>query len=452
VLIFINRFFKNFIKGGFTMKKVVGLAAAGLLAVSAANAGQITVANTDITMFGGVSASYNGQNNDHALRNAAIFISNPLNQSLAGTWSGKDSFSVNNVIIGLTKPAQDGGIGFTAAFGYWEAPTVVASSTVVNNVNIFNSINNKNADKLVGYGKTTDFKPWLAFVTYKPVAGLSLDAGLLWTNFGERPVTILNPHITRGVLFTANPVLLTGARGTYDAGVAKVYVGAGKAGDYQLMGPVYKNVIGNNYSNYIEAGVTSNLKQFGLPVDVGLHTYNENGNRDIYALTVGGDLGIVSLGLEVDYFKADDGLKKAWNSVLRKPIGPLPANYSASTNAWGAALCANVKPVAGVQVPVRIEYADNKDTILIPAIAAATLVKPSNAANQFNYAAAKKVWTFTITPTYNPTKNTFLRAEVSYAKSSGDAFNGTSGYLFVNDKGEAKTSRTTGAVELGFLF
>jgi hypothetical protein len=400
VLIFINRFYKNFIKGGFTMKKAVGLAAAGLLAVSAANAGQITVANTDITLFGGVSASYNAQNNDHAL---------------AKTPFSKDSFSVNNVIVGLTKPAQDGGIGFTAAFGSFEAPTVVASSGVVNAKNVLNA-------NLVGYGNTTDFKPWLAFVTYKPVAGLTLDAGLLWTNFGERPVTILNPHITRGVLFTANPALLTGARGTYDAGVAKVYVGAGKAGKYQLMGPYYIDVLNKKYSNYIEAGITSNLKQFGLPVDVGLHTYNENGNRDIYAATVGGDLGIVSLGLEVDYFKADDALKQAGHS----------------SNALGTALCANVKPVAGVQVPLRVEYADNKDTKLIPVLSAA--------------GNAKKVWTFTITPTYNPTKNTFLRAEVSYAKSSGALNAGQDASIFVNDKGEAKTSRTTSAVELGFLF
>ncbi|WP_299229927.1 outer membrane beta-barrel protein [Sulfurihydrogenibium sp.] len=394
------------------MKKVVGLAAAGLLAVSAANAGQITVANTDITLFGGVSASYNGQNNDHALANKGF---------------SKDSFSVNNVIIGLTKPAQDGGIGFTAAFGSWEAPTVVASSKVVND------------NGLVGYGKTTDFKPWLAFVTYKPVAGLSLDAGLLWTNFGERPVTILNPHITRGVLFTANPVLLEGARGTYDAGVAKVYIGAGKAGKDQLMGPVYTGL--HKYSNYIEAGITSNLKQFGLPVDVGLHTYNENGNRDIYAATVGGDLGIVSLGLEVDYFKADDGLKKAWNPIVGTTLGK--TNYSASSNAWGAALCANVKPVAGVQVPVRIEYADNKDTILIPVIGTSGAGLGGN---------AKKVWTFTITPTYNPTKNTFLRAEVSYAKSSGALKAGQDAWLFKDANGNQKTSRTTGAVELGFLF
>jgi len=56
------------------MKKVVGLAAAGLLAVSAANAGQITVANTDITLFGGVSASYDIQNNDHVLRSTESIL------------------------------------------------------------------------------------------------------------------------------------------------------------------------------------------------------------------------------------------------------------------------------------------------------------------------------------------------------------------------------------------
>jgi hypothetical protein len=358
-----------------------------------------------------VSASYNAQNNDHAFANNGF---------------SKDSFSVNNVIVGLTKPAQDGGIGFTAAFGSFEVPTVVASSKVVND------------NGLIGYGKTTDFKPWLGYVTYKPVAGLSLDAGLLWTNFGEKPLTILNPHITRGILFTANPVLLEGARATYDADVVKAYVGTGKVGKDQLFGSYYKGL--DNYNNYIEAGITSNLKQFvGLPVDVGLHTYNENGNRDIYALTVGGDLGIASVGLEADYFKADDGLKNAWNSKMGK---------TTSKDAWATALYANVKPMANIQVPVRIEYANNKDTALIPVLANVG----NTTYNGTNYDTAKKVWTFTITPTYNPTKNTFLRTEISYTKASGSVDDKKSGYLFVNDKGEPKTSRTTGAVELGFLF
>lgn len=379
------------------MKKVVGLAAAGLLAVSAANAGQITVANTDLTVLGGVSAGYNVQNNDHLLRGGGF---------------GKDAFSVNNFIVALAKPAEVGGIGFVAAFGSWEAPTVVASSNVVNGENILFGI----GLDLVGHGKTTDFKPWKAYVTYKPIQGLSLDAGLLWANFGEKPVTIFNPHITRGVLFTANPALFAGARATYDAGIAKVYVGTGKVGA-QLLKPLYDLFV--NPKSYVEAGITGNLKQFGLPVDLGLHTYNEAGGRDIYALTLGGDYGIVTAGLEVDYFKSDDNLKVNAGDT--------------DSSAWGTALCVNVKPVAGIQIPVRVEYADNNDTSLIPTIAPV----PDN-----------KVWTFTITPTYNPTKNTFLRAELSYAKS--DEVGGVS--IFVDSNGNSKSSRTTGAVELGFLF
>ncbi len=410
------------------MKKVVGLAAAGLLAVSAANAGQITVANTDLTLLGGVSAGYNVQNNDNQLNGGGF---------------SKDSFTVNNFVIALAKPAEVGGIGFVAAFGSWEAPTVVASSKAVNDLG------------LVGHGKTTDFKPWKAFLTYKPIQGLTLDAGLLWVNFGEKPVTIFNPHITRGVLFTANPALFAGARATYDAGIAKVYVGTGKVGT-QLMQPVYANLgiisglgaaANVTPKSYIEAGITGNLKQVGLPVDVGLHTYNEAGGRDIYALTVGADYGIVTAGLEVDYFHADDNLKTL-NGQL--PAAGLP---NLGSSAWGTALCVNVKPVAGVQIPVRIEYADNKDSVLIPAIAvgysnnAPGILLPVGPTGYHN-----NVWTFTITPTYNPTKNTFIRAELSYAKAKEISSGGFNYSLFVDSKGETKSSRTTGAVEVGFLF
>lgn len=370
------------------MKKVLGLAAAGLFTVSVANAGQITVANTDLVMIGGVSAAYSVQNNDH---------------SLATPGFSKDGFAVNNFVLALAKPAQDGGIGVTAAIASWQAPTVVASSDVVND------------NVLIGYGDSRDLQVWKAYVTYKPVAGLSLDAGLLWSQFGEKPVTILNPHITRGVLFTANPVIMAGARGSYDAGVAKVYVGTGKVGA-QLMAPLYNNLFNVSPNTYIEAGLTTNLKQMGLPVDVGLHTYNEAGGRDIYALTAGTNLGMVSFGVEIDYFKADKALESAQGN---------------SDSAWGAALCANIKPQAGIQIPIRVEYADARKSALIP-----TIADPAGLKNS--------VWTFTITPTYNPTKNTFIRAEVSYVSSDKK--------IFVDSTGTPKDTRTTGAVEVGFLF
>lgn len=69
------------------MKKVMGLAAAGLLAAGVANAGSLTVANSDITLYGGVSAGYQYLTTEHS----------------AGSLTNNDYFSVNNVIIGLKK-------------------------------------------------------------------------------------------------------------------------------------------------------------------------------------------------------------------------------------------------------------------------------------------------------------------------------------------------------------
>jgi len=351
------------------MKKLV---VAGLMVatgLSIANAGQITVANTDLTLYGGVSAGYNAQNNDL-----------PMN-------TPGDSFNVNTFAVGLTKPAKNAGeVGFNAIFASFEVPTVVASSKAVNDVGIF------------GYGKTTDFKPALAYVTYMPVANLSIDAGLLWQNFGEKPVTILNPNISRGVLFTSQPIVLEGARASYDAGIVKVYAGAGKTDKVLGLTPA---------KSYVEAGITGKVNA-GLPIELGLHTYNESGGRDIYVATAGADLGIVKAGLDIEYIKADDKIK------------------AQNDNAYGIALNLEAKPMSNVSLPVRLEYANAKQSGL--------------------FIGNGYVWTATITPTYNPTKNTFIRAEVSYAKSSGNT------PWFTNDNGESKTSRTTGAIELGFLY
>ncbi|GAB6072719.1 hypothetical protein JCM14244_10960 [Venenivibrio stagnispumantis] len=394
------------------MKKVVGLAAAGLLAVSAANAGQITVANTDLTLFGGVSTGYNLQNNDHLLN--AYDVDGKLVRTPDFK---KDSFSVNTFAVGLTKPAKNAGdIGVTAVFASFEVPTVIASSDVVNGKNTVGT-------QFVGHGDTTTFKPWLAYVTYMPVAGLSIDAGLLWQNFGEKPVTILNPHINRGILFTAQPVVMTGARATYDAGIVKVYAGAGKV-DNQLMAPVYEALLPSYAKSYVEGGITGKINVMNYPIELGLHAYNESGGRDVYVASAGTDFGIVSLGLDINYFHADDNLKYVNGARFNE-------------SAWGTALCANVKPLANFQVPVRIEYVNNQDSLLVVPLAVSD---------------ARAAWSFTITPTYNPTKNTFIRAEFTYTKGTSTKEGAQDSYVFINSDGGLETSRTVGAVELGFLF
>ena len=384
------------------MKKVLSLAAAGLLAAGAAQAGTLTVANSDIVLYGGVSASYDWQNND-----------------LGTSVPSSDSFNVSTFAVGLMKKADaNSPIGFNAAFASFTVPTVFASSNVVNDNN------------LIRHGQTTEFIPWLAYVTIAPVEGLSIDAGLLWNKYGEAPLTILNRHYTRGILFTGHPVLYAGARANYDAGIAKVYVGYNQGGGLRQGSLVN---LGYNVSDAVEAGLVFDLSDFvGFGSKVALHTYNEAKGRDIYVLCTKVDLGLVKAGVEVDYTRLDDAADRSNSTATHNPFG---YDANADNSAWGFALNLDFDflnaQIANVTVPIRIEYVDNGDS--------------NDGYGSGIYLTGKKsAWSFTVTPTYKPTKNTFARVEVSYVTTDQQVFN--------DDKGNNKDNRTTLAFEAGFLF
>ncbi|WP_457627900.1 outer membrane beta-barrel protein [Persephonella sp.] len=388
------------------MKKVLSLAAAGLLAAGAAQAGTLTVANSDITLYGGVSASYDWQSSDHIA---------------GGTGFNQDNFHVSTFAIGLMKKADaNSPIGFNAAFASFAVPTVLASPRVVNGA------------PLIAYGSTTDFKPWLAYVTIAPVEGLSVDAGLLWNKFGEAPLTILNRHYNRGILFTGHPVLYPGARVNYDAGIAQVYVGYNQGGGLRQGST---GTFGYNTSDAIEAGIVFNLSDFvGFGSKVALHTYNEAKGRDLYVLCTKADLGLVKAGIEIDYTTLDDAADRSntSTSLAHKPFG---YDAGADSSAWGVALNLDFDflnaQIANVTVPIRIEYVDNGDS--------------TDMWGSGIYLTGKKsAWSFTITPTYKPTKNTFARVELSYISTDQKVFN--------DDSGSTKDNRTTVAFEAGFLF
>jgi len=94
------------------MRKLVGLAAAGLLAVSTANAGNINVANTDMVLYGGVAA-------DHLVDGGGF---------------NKDGFAVTTFAVGLMKaPTVESPLGFNAAFASFDVPTLIASAKFVDN-------------------------------------------------------------------------------------------------------------------------------------------------------------------------------------------------------------------------------------------------------------------------------------------------------------------------------
>ncbi len=393
------------------MKKILGLAAAGLLAVNVANAGTLTVANSDIVLYGGVSASYDWQNADHAVSNF-------------GNDGNNDNFHVSTFAIGLMKKADaNSPIGFNAAFASFAVPTLVASPTVINGDNAL-------GQRLIAWGKTTDFKPWLAYVTIAPVEGLSIDAGLLWNQFGEAPLTILNRNYTRGVLFTGHPVLYAGARASYDFGIAKVYVGYNQGGG--LLQGSSAEVLGYGISDAWEAGIAFNLKDLvGVGGKVALHTYDEAEGRNLYVLCTSVDLGVIESGIEIDYTTLDDAAKRSTVGT----VNPLGYDANADDSAWGVALNINIDlldaQIANVTFPIRIEYVDNGDS--------------DDALGSGIYLTGKKgTWSFTITPTWKPTKNTFARVELGYVSTDQE--------VFQEDDGTTKDSRTVAAFEAGFLF
>ncbi len=370
------------------MKKILGLAAAGLLAAGIANAGTLTVANSDIVLYGGVSASFDWKNTE-----------------FGGRVDKADNFHVSTFAIGLMKKADaNSPIGFNAAFASFEVPTVFASSDVVNK------------NKLIKYGQTTTFKPWLAYVTIAPVEGLSIDAGLLWNQFGEAPLTILNRHYTRGILFTGHPVLYAGARATYDFGIAKVYAGYNQ-GNGLRQG---SGALGYGVTDAFEAGISFNLKDLiGVGGKVALHTYDEAAGRNLYVLCTSVDLGILESGIEVDYTTLDDSVSEG----------------KEDDSAWGVALNINIDlldaQIANVTFPIRIEYVDNgKDSGIY-------LTGSDNA------------WSFTISPTWKPTKNTFARLELSYVSTDDKIFYDDT---YPQPGSPTDDSRTVAAFEAGFLF
>ncbi len=396
------------------MKKILGLAAAGLLAVNAANAGTLTVANSDIVLYGGVSASYDWQNTDHAVSNF-------------GNDGNNDNFHVSTFAIGLMKKADvNSPIGFNAAFASFEAPTLIASSAVVNGDNSLPP----EGKRLIAWGNTTDFKPWLAYVTIAPVEGLSIDAGLLWNQFGEAPLTILNRNYTRGILFTGHPVAYAGARASYDFGIAKVYVGYNQG--HGLLQGSSTGVLGYGISDAWEAGIAFNLKDLvGVGGKVALHTYDEAEGRNLYVLCTSVDFGILESGIEVDYTTLDDAVKRSATGTGHF----LGHDAKADDSAWGVALNINIDlldaQIANVTFPIRIEYVDNGDS--------------NDAFGSGIYLTGKKgTWSFTITPTWKPTKNTFARVELGYVSADQK--------VFVEDDGSTKDSRTVAAFEAGFLF
>jgi hypothetical protein len=255
-------------------------------------------------------------------------------------------------------------------------------------------------------GGLENFRVWLGYFSYMPVENLTVDAGFLWTKFGEPPITILNPNVTRPVAFMAQPVCFGGARIGFNAGIVKVYAGMN---DGSALGAVHGNRdgVGTLESDRaFEAGVS--VKPVEM-LNIALNYFGHDEGYDTINGSVGVDLGMFSAKVEANFVSVDTEMAG-------------PDDDSASTYALYACL----KFTDNFKLPVRFELVDDSDVSLIY--------------------AGYDGWNIAVTPTFNPTANSFIRLEGVYASDYNNVFADSDGVAGQED------SRTSVIAEFGFLF
>jgi hypothetical protein len=388
------------------MRNLIALAAV-FLAVFAvnANAGDLTVAKTDITLTGGISASYN-------------YMSDTRSDNAGRLVDDHDDFNVDTAIIHLFKnPTLDSPMGGHLAVGSFDVKFVTGEE-VTPRINEFAAGEN--------------FRVWLGYASYMPVENVTVDAGLLWHKFGEAPITIANAHVTRPVAFMAQPVCYGGARINYDAGLAKVYVGTN---DGSYLGAGHGNHDGLVISNHpgqsqdsdraYEVGASANVETLKIAVnyfdhDSGFNTINGS---------VGVAAGMLDARVEVNYVTTD--------TYLRTLAGTKAKDDDAIS--WALYACA--KLTDDFKVPVRLEFVDDMGSRIY--------LNPTAAAPRAGYDG----WNVTVTPTFNPTPNSFIRVEGVYAEDNNDNNRGAVERQFRCSEGKAnkRDDRHSVIVEFGFL-
>jgi len=145
-------------------------------------------------------------------------------------------------------------------------------------------------------------------------------------------------------------------------------------------------------------------------VDYSVSYYRHNGYKDLVDIIVATEIAGMPVAANIDYHMLEEA--------------PAPG---ADDTAYGVALY--VTPTIGaVEIPVRVEFLNDG----------------TSGVYEHNGKDVDSVRTFTITPTYRYTENSFVRAELSYVSSDNK--------IFSDDKGVAEDTKTSFAVQAGFTF
>ncbi|MBI1196139.1 MAG: outer membrane beta-barrel protein [Gammaproteobacteria bacterium] len=303
--------------------------------------------------------------------------------------TGRDKFIVDDALIDIASEAKTGGMGVDLGIGTLTGNSLAGASNLgVIGGNVDTNGDTAAAGTKVQYG----------YVTVKPSDALAVDAGLIATNVGYEVVpSYANGNILRGMVWNAQPTYYTGARATYTMGGMSMYAEANK-------GPGW--AIGGSSS-------------FG-GVDVSASYYSVVNANTILDIIASSKMGGVDFAVNFDYLSKAKATKVA----------------GTDDTAYGLALYATVPMSGNFSLPMRLEYVNDGTSNLYG-------LQYTNASSVLEKNSAV---TFTVTPTYNFSSSTFVRAELAYVSTSKK--DGT----LVDDKGVATDSNIVVSAQGGVLF
>ncbi len=271
------------------MKMVTGLVGCALC-LPLAQAGSLTVANSDLTLAGGMSAGLLYSDNTGGSNNTDTVVT--------------------DFLLELSAPA-DKGLGFVAAYGLLQQPTVFM---------------NVPANKSTNTTGQTDLGLQYGWLTVKPTDAITLDVGKLATKIGyEVATTYANPHILMGGLWSAQPVYYPGLRASFAVGSGSAFVEVNEDSSTAAT------------SGYVIGGSTA----FGS-VNLSLAYYNANKGRDIIDIIVSGEIAGIPVAANIDFHKLDSEVAVPGNDDTATGVGLY------ATPSFGA-----------YTVPVRVEFFDD---------------------------------------------------------------------------------------------
>lgn len=323
------------------------------------------ISSIPITIYGGISGGYFWTNN-------------------TGTSSDNDDkVQLSNGIVGLSGEFGKGvKFGFDVALGSVLMPTILDGGQ--GDPMSFSFSNGSVSDSNAGI-------VW-SYVTFKPLKGISVDAGVMPTNIGyEVANTYENPNITLGLVWYAQPVIYEAVRLNLDL----------------------NELINIPLGFYAEFNQEFNTDNFAVGINgelsgisFALNYYDYRANKNLVDLVLGYSVANIDLGLNFDYQWLDDSAKAP----------------NQDDSAYGVALYIIPKfsiTQGEVSIPVRLEYFDEGTSGI--------------------YNGGENGYSVTVTPTYKPIPNGFIRAEVAYINTDQKIFN-------------REDNKTTLAVEIGFTF